>query len=91
MLMKLRIGIITELLSGIFGISSAQISQIINIPVKMLTATLHSTSSDLLVIKTSDKSKSSNALEDYQYLQCTKCCIEILIERPRDLELHAIT
>jgi len=87
-LMKMGMAIITELLSGIFGISSAQASQIINTWVKMLATLLP------LIFWPSKqviRQYLPKALEDHQHLQCTIGCIEIFIECPRDLKLQVFT
>ena len=66
LLMTLRMVIITELLSGIFGISSAQVSQRINTCLKMLAATLHP-----LIFwpsKQMIRQHLPKALEDYQHV-----------------------
>ena len=87
--MKLWMAIITELRSGIFGISLTQVSQIINTWVKMLAAILRT-----LIFCPSKRvirQHLPKALEDYQRLRRTIGCTEIVIEHPRDLELQAIT
>jgi len=86
-LMKLRMAVITELLLGKCGISSAHVSQIIITWVKMLAATLRA-----IIFWPSKKVIRQNlpkALEDCQHL-CTTGGIENCIERPHNLKLKAI-
>jgi len=88
-LMKLRLGVINELLADMFGISCTQVSQIFNTWIKMLAKELR----PLLYwpSKESIREALPKSLAAYPKLRCTIDCTEVFIERPRDLKLQALT
>lgn len=88
-LMKLRLGLPTELLAELFLISTGLVSQIFNTWIKFLAKQLgpiiHWPDRDTI------KQMLPRSLRGYPNLCCTIDCSEIFIERPRDLETQALT
>lgn len=89
-LMKLRLGLTNGFLADLFGIADSTCSQIINTWLKLLSHELQP------LVFWPDKQLIIEALplslkEVYPNLRCTLDCTEVFIERPRQLELQALT
>ena len=89
-LMKLRVATPNFMLADIFGVSLSVVSQIINTWVKFLAHELR-----LLVFWPSKDAINSHFPKSlpskYRSLRCIIDCTEIFIEKPRNLELQALT
>lgn len=88
-LMKLKLGLPTELIADIFLISKGLVSQILNTWIKFLAKQLR----PMIYWPDRDtiKQKLPHSLRAYPNLRCTIDCSEIFIERPRDLKIQALT
>ena len=88
-LMKLKLGLPTELIADIFLISNGLVSQIFNTWIKFLAKQLK----PMIYWPDRDtiRSKLPHSLRAYPNLRCTIDCSEIFIERPRDLKIQALT
>ncbi|XP_031562136.1 uncharacterized protein LOC116297954 [Actinia tenebrosa] len=88
-LMKLKLGLPTELLADLFLISTGLVSQIFNTWIKFLAKQqrpiIHWPDRETI------KQMLPRSLRGYPNLCCTIDCSEIFIERPRDLETQALT
>lgn len=88
-MMKLRLGIQHVLISDLFNVSLGHFSQIFNTWVKFLAQEFRS-----LVFwpnKETIKEHLPQSLKQYPNLRCTIDCTEVFIDRPRHLELQALT
>ncbi|XP_071480907.1 uncharacterized protein [Diadema antillarum] len=89
-LMKLRLALTLAFLASVFDISQSRASQIFNTWIKFLASELKH-----LIFwpdRVAISSFMPNSLKDkYNGLRCTIDCTEIFIERPRNLELQALT
>lgn len=88
-LMKLRLGIINELLGDMFGVSSSSVSQIFNTYARMLSKVV----SPLIFWPPKEKIRQHlpKDMAKYPDLRVTIDCTEVFIERPRHLDLQAQT
>lgn len=88
-LMKLRLGLINDLLGDIFGVSSSTVSQIFNTYIRMLSKLLK----PLIFWPSKEKIQDHlpKDLHNYPNLRVTIDCTEVFIDRPRHLELQAQT
>ena len=88
-LVKLRHASSNELLADIFNISVGVASQIFNTWIKFLAYELR----PLIYWPPKEMINKSfpNSLKTYQNLRCTIDCTEVFIDRPRDLEIQALT
>ena len=88
-LLKLRTAITNEMLADLFDISNGEASQVINTWVKFLACELK-----LLIFwppKEAIRESLPESLKHYPNLRCTIDCSEIFIDRPRNLEIQALT
>ena len=89
-LMKLRTGATNDLLSSIFGISAGTCSQVINTWIKFLAKELKP-----FVFwpecESITRMLPAELCTKYPSLRCTLDCTEIFIDRPRHLEIQALT
>ncbi len=88
-LMKLCLGVINELLSDMFVISTSSVSQIVNTYIKMLATVLR----PLILWPSKQKIRDTlpKSPQKYTNLRITIDCTEVFIERPRHLNLQAQT
>jgi hypothetical protein len=89
-LMKLRLDINIEFLADLFGVSKGTCSKIFNTWIKFLSQELRPLIfwPDKEIIR---KLLPISILKQYPKLRCTIDCTEIFIEKPRHLELQALT
>ena len=88
-LLKLRTAITNEMLADLFDISNGGASQVINTWVKFLAFELK----PLIFWPSKEAIRESlpKSLKHYPNLRCTIDCSEIFIDRPRNLEIQALT
>ena len=88
-LMKLRLGLINELLGDMFGVSSSSVSQIFNTYARMLSKVVK----PLIFWPPKERIHEHlpKDMEKYPNLRVTIDCTEVFIERPRHLDLQAQT
>jgi hypothetical protein len=89
-LMKLRQGFVNEHIALLFGVSDTLVSQVFNTWVKFLSSEL----APLIYWPPKEALRENfpkSLPKNYRNLRCTIDCTEILIERPRHLELQAMT
>ena len=88
-LVKLRHASSNELLADIFNISVGVASQIFNTWIKFLAHKLR----PLIYWPSKEMIHKyfPNSLKTYKNLRCTIDCTEVFIDRPRDLEIQALT
>ena len=89
-LLKLRLDIKFEFLAGLFNISQSTVSKIFNTWIKFLAHELKP-----LIFwpskETIQQMQPVSLATKYPHLRCTLDCTEIFIEKPRHLELQALT
>ena len=88
-LLKLRTAITNEMLADLFDISNGGASQVVNTWVKFLACELK----PLIFWPSKEAIRESlpKSLRHYPNLRCTIDCSEIFIDRPRNLEIQALT
>lgn len=88
-LLKLRTAVTNEMLADLFDISTGGASQVINTWVKFLACELK----PLIFWPSKEAIRESlpKSLKHYTNLRCTIDCSEIFIDRPRNLEIQALT
>ena len=88
-LLKLRTAVTNEMLADLFDISTGGASQVINTWVKFLACKLK----PLIFWPSKEAIRESlpKSLKHYTNLRCTIDCSEIFIDRPRNLEIQALT
>ena len=88
-LLKLRTAVTNEMLADLFHISTGGASQVINTWVKFLACELK----PLIFWPSKEAIRESlpKSLKHYTNLRCTIDCSEIFIDRPRNLEIQALT
>ena len=88
-LLKLRTAITNEMLADLFDISNGGASKVINTWVKFLAFELK----PLIFWPSKEAIRESlpKSLKHYPNLRCTIDCSEIFIDRPRNLEIQALT
>ena len=88
-LMKIRMGLTNQLLADIFSIKATAVSQILNTWLKFLSKELSP------LIFWPDRETINlmmpPSLSSYKNLRCTIDCSETFIQRPRNLEIQALT